>query len=224
MTPSQLSLDEIDSALVAATPRLTREESDLAMSVYRLLAKGEPVGIDAAATAAGISSERAQEILKSWPAVFFDKEDRVAGFWGLALNEMPHRLLRAGVDLYAWCAWDPLFLARIVGALDVATDDPVSGDTITYRIAADGSVTHLSHPDTALSFLRPDRMWDDEVMATFCHYVLQFASPESAHIWTAEHPDTFTISFSDAKDLARSHFWRIAAPATSARADTDHDR
>jgi alkylmercury lyase len=210
MTPSQVSLDDIDSALVEATPRLTRDESDLAITVYQLLAAGEPVRIDAAAVEAGISSERARDILMSWPAVYFDREDRVAGFWGLALNEMPHRLLRAGVDLYAWCAWDPLFLAQIVGTLDVATDDPVSGDTITYQIAADGRVTHLSHPDTALSFLKPNRMWDDNVMATFCHYVLQFASSESAHSWTAKHPDTFTIRFDDAQELARRHFRRIA--------------
>src|SRR5712692_6330458 len=42
--------------------------------------------------------------------------------WGLALAGMPpHRIRHAGADLSAWCAFDPLFLARIIGDLDVAT-------------------------------------------------------------------------------------------------------
>jgi hypothetical protein len=65
--------------------------------------------------------------------------------------------------------------------LDVVTNDPIAEDTITYRITNDGSVTELSHPDTTLSFLQPDRVWDDAVMATFCPYILQCASPISAH-------------------------------------------
>jgi hypothetical protein len=29
-----------------------------------------------------------------------------------------------------------------------------------------------------MSFLRPGQPWDDDVMTTFCHYVLHFTSPE----------------------------------------------
>jgi hypothetical protein len=39
---------------------------------------------------------------------------------------MPHRIRRAGTDLSAWCAWDPLFLARVIGDLEVTTTDPVT--------------------------------------------------------------------------------------------------
>ena len=47
--------------------------------------------------------------------------------WGLALAEMPHRIRRAGIGPHAWCAWDPLFLARVIGDLQVATANPVAG-------------------------------------------------------------------------------------------------
>jgi hypothetical protein len=120
-------------------------------------------------------------MLRSWPAVFRDDHGRVLGFWGLALQPMPHRLRIGDRDMFAWCAWDPLFLALIVGDMQVATDDPVTRETITYGIDADGTITGLSHPASVLSFLRPDQPWDDNVMTTFCHYVLQF---------TAQHQPT----------------------------------
>jgi alkylmercury lyase len=136
--------------------------------------------------------------------VFQDDQDHVVGFSGLTIAEMPpHRIRHDGVDLYAWCAYDPLFLARIIGDLDVATQDPSTGDSITYRIARDGRVSDPSHPDAVLSFLRPDRHWGDDVLTSFCHYVLHFAGPDSARRWAAEHPGTFIISLDDALELAR---------------------
>jgi alkylmercury lyase-like protein len=144
--------------------------------------EGQPASVPAAAAAAGIPESAAGPVLRSWPAVFWDDQGRVTGFWGLALAEMPpHRIRHAGTDLSAWCAFDPLFLARVIGDLDVATADPVTGEAITYRISEDGAITGFSHPDAVLSFLRPDRPWDDNVMTTFCHYVLHFTGPATAH-------------------------------------------
>jgi hypothetical protein len=71
-------------------------------------------------------------------------------------------------------AWDLPFLARVIGDLQVATADPVTGEAITYRMGADGVVSGASHPDAVLSFLRSGQPWDDAVIATFCHYVWHF--------------------------------------------------
>jgi len=161
-----ISLDAIDAALAAATPRLSEDEQRLAAAVLRLLSAGEPVTITAAAAAAGLPGSRAEPVLRSWPAVFWDDRGRVTGMWGLALAKMPHRIRHAGIGLYAWCAWDPLFLARVIGDLQVATADPVTGEAITYRIGEDGAITAASHPDSALSFLRPGQPWADDVMTT----------------------------------------------------------
>jgi hypothetical protein len=68
--------------------------------------------------------------------VFWGGQDRVTGFWGLALAGMPpHRTRHAGTGLSASCAWHPLFLALVVGDLQVTTADPVTGKAITYDIA-----------------------------------------------------------------------------------------
>ena len=119
-TPA-LPVDAIDAALTAATPRLDEDGRRLAAAVLRLLAAGEPVSVPTAAAAAGMPASRAGRLLRSWPGVFWDDRDLVAGFWGLALAPMPHRIRRAGADLHAWCAWDPPFLAQVIGGLQVAT-------------------------------------------------------------------------------------------------------
>jgi alkylmercury lyase len=209
------SLDAIDAALAAAMPSLGEDEQRLAAAVLRLLTAGEPVSIPAAAAAAGMPAAQAEAALRSWPAVFWDDHDQVTGFGGLALAQMPHRIRHGGTDLYAWCAWDPLFLARVIGDLDVATDDPVTGEAITYRIGGDGTITAASHPDAVLSFLRPDRPWDDDVTTTFCHYVLHFTGPSTAQQWTTVHPGTFVISLDDAAELARRHAARAFGAASA---------
>jgi alkylmercury lyase len=209
------SVDAIDAALAAAAPRLDEDEQRLAATVLRLLAAGQPVSIAAAAAAAGVPGPRAGQVLRSWPAVFWDDHGRVTGFWGLALGGMPHRLGHAGTGLGAWCAWDPLFLARVIGDLDVATTDPVTSKAISYHIGDDGAITGASHPDAVLSFLRPDQPWDDNVIATFCHYVLHFTGPATAQQWTTTHPGTFVLSLADAAELARRHATRTFGTASA---------
>lgn len=119
-----VSVDAIDAALAAATPGLDEDEQRLAAAVLRLLSAGAPVAVPAAAAHAGMPVSRAERALRSWPGVFWDRHGKVTGFWGLALAEMPHRIRHAGTDLHAWCAFDPLFLARVIGDLQVATADP----------------------------------------------------------------------------------------------------
>jgi len=207
-TPT-VTVDALDAAIAAATGQLSEDEQDLAVAVYRLLAGGAPASIPAAAAAAGITESAAGQVLRSWPAVFWDDRDRVTGFWGLAQAKMPpHRICHAGTDLSAWCAWDPLFLALVTGDLRVTTADPVTGEAVTYDIGHDGAITGASHPGSVLSFLRPDAPWDD-VLTTFCHYVLHFIGRATAEVWTAGHPGTFVISVTDAAALARRHAARF---------------
>jgi alkylmercury lyase len=202
---SALSLDATDAALTAAMPGLDQQGQRLAAALLRLLSAGAPVSIAAAAAASRMPVSQAEGLLRSWPAVFWGDRGRVTGFWGLALAEMPHRIRHAGVDLYAWCAWDPLFLAYVIGDLQVSTADPITGEAITYGIGPNGAITGASHPGSVLSFRRPDQPWGDDVMTTFCHHVLHFTAKSSADRWVTAHPGTFVISLGDAAELARRH-------------------
>ena len=204
MTPfPTITVEQIDAALAAVGPHLSEDEQRLGIAVFRLLASGLPVAIDRAAAAANIAAGDAARIVDSWNAVFRDRDGRIVGFWGLALQAMAHTVNIGGVDLYAWCAWDPFLLALIIGDTGVTTHDPITGEAISYRLGPDVSIRDLSHPDSVLSFLRPDQPWGDNVMETFCHFVNQFSGPSSAQTWTTNHPGTFVISLEDAGELAR---------------------
>jgi hypothetical protein len=76
-----VSLDAIDAALAAATPRLGEDEQRLAAALLRLLSAGAPVTIAAAAAGAGMQRARAEPVLRSWPAVFWEDRGRVTGMW-----------------------------------------------------------------------------------------------------------------------------------------------
>ena len=204
---------DLDVALAAATPFSSDGDRRLAVSIYRMLATGRPVRVASAAAQARRDVKEAEYTLASWPAVFYDDLGDVVGFWGLCLSPTPHRLRVGTADVFAWCAWDPLFLARIIGPIDVRTEDPVTGATIAYHLTERGELGRSSHRGTALSLMRPDRPWRDDVLATFCHYVHHFVDADSARQWTAEHPGTFAMSAADAQDLAGRYVARAFGTA-----------
>jgi alkylmercury lyase len=208
MRTENVSLDQLDEAIAGAIRRLDEREQLLALTIYRRLATGRPVTVRSVATEVGQSDEDVERALQSWPGVFRDDAGSVVGFWGLSMYEMPHRLHVAGATVFAWCAWDPLFLSTVVGPMDVATDDPTTGDTIAYHIDGAGAISDLTHPSAVLSFLRPDRPWSDDVVTTFCHYVRMFSDVDAAQRWTAVNAGTFVISLAEAVDLARRHVHR----------------
>src|SRR6059036_1608131 len=111
---SALRVEELAQAIGAARPALDPEEERLALALYRLLAEGEPVSVTALADRFDRSHELAERSLDSWPGVFRDDEQRVVGFDGLALGETAHRFRVDSRDLYAWCAWDTLFLPELL--------------------------------------------------------------------------------------------------------------
>ena len=200
-----IDLAGLDQALATAAPHLDPTGQRVAVATYRSLAAGRPASPRDIAHEAGLDTTTVRRLLDSWGAVFRDDQDRVSGFWGLAIAETSHRLRLGDTDLYAWCAWDPLFLPHLIGPLAVASNDPETGEEITYRLNGAGHIRDLSHPQSALSFLRPDRPWGDDVMASFCHHVLHFTHRGSAEAWTARHDGTFVLDLADGVELARRH-------------------
>ena len=126
------------------------------------------------------------------------------GFWGLTIREMPHRLQTDGRMLYAWCAWDTLFLPEILGRrARVTSTCPTTGDTVSLEVDA-GGVVGVTPNSAVLSFLRSDGPFDGDVIRSFCHFVHFFAAPEAAARWIERHPDTFALSIDDGAELARA--------------------
>lgn len=104
--------------------------------------------------------------------------------------------------LYAWCAWDTLFLPELLGRpARVESRCPTTAQPISLTV--DGTETSdVRPPQTVLSFLHRSEPFDAHTIASSCHYVHFFASPEAAAEWTQRHEGTFTISLADGMEIA----------------------
>jgi len=187
--------------------------------LYPLLAAGRPIAAADLAAATGLGEPQVAETLGRWPAVFTDTQGRVTGFWGLAISELSpaHRYESGGQVLYAWCAWDTLFLpARLGQAARVTSACPATGELITLTVTPEG-VTETSHPEAVMSFLKPDGPFDAGVIESFCHFVHFFASRQAGQQWAAGHPGTFLLTLAEAADLAARGNQRMFPDVLGAR-------
>jgi alkylmercury lyase len=197
-------LEYLASALSKAVPGF-RDSQHMALAAYRQLAEGAPASVEDIAERAGASVERVEELLRTWPGVFFDRHQRLIGFWGLTVRRLSptHRIMAGERELFAWCAWDTLFLPGILEtSLSVESRCPVTGDTISLTVTPE-QIIETSHPGAWVSFLVPDHAFDADVVQSFCHFVHFFASPGAAETWIAEHPGTFALTLEDAFELGR---------------------
>jgi alkylmercury lyase len=204
MNTQRPDMDELADAITGAAPDLDPAGQRLFIATYRLLAAGHPVTAAELARAAGLPEPAVSEALGRWPGVFTDARGRVTGFWGLAIGELSpaHRFESGGRVLYAWCAWDTLFLpARLGQDARVTSACPATGDLIELTVGPNG-ITGTSHPGAVVSFLLPDGPFDSGVVQSFCHFVHFFASRQAGGQWVAGHPGTFLLTLSEAADLA----------------------
>src|SRR5919106_1861632 len=164
-------VESVALAVAKAAPDFDEEQQRIALSVHRELAECSPVPAAAVAARAHVSVERVQELLGSWPGVFLDGDQRVVGFWGLTIHKLSptHRLNLDGRELFAWCAWDTLFLPGILDATaTVESTCPTTGETISLVVSPAG-VLETSHAGAVVSFLTPDHAFDADVIQGFCH-------------------------------------------------------
>ncbi len=210
MTTSSTDIDQA-SAMMDAVPALGDDAKRLAVELYRQLALGEPVRQESLAEALGVPSEEIaallkDEQLKGW--VFYDDENSVIGFRGLAIRKMLHRFEVDGRTLYTWCAIDSLFIPDLLGKpAKVESRDPHTGTAITLTVTPDG-VESVEPAAAVMSILIGDpevvKTNPTKVMASFCHHIFFLESPESGAEWTVQHGEgTFLVTLDEAFALGK---------------------
>ena len=203
-------LDEIFAPLSAALPEFSETEQHLAIELYRLLARGEPVRRELLAEALGLPTREVVALLDEGglkSLVYHDDSKRIIGFGGLAVAPMTHRFVVDGRTLYTWCAWDALFIPEILGiTADVESTCPETRATIRLTVTADG-VESVEPAEAVMSFLLPDApLFENTTAATiasFCHYIYFLASPKDGAEWITQHDGTFLLPLDDAFQLGR---------------------
>ncbi len=207
-----LNLGEMARAISAAMPPMDATEQRIAVGIYRLLAEGEPVTPQAAAQAIDVPVGRVEEVLSSWPGVYRDDEGRVVGFWGLTIAKLEpeYRFVVAGKTSYTWCALDTLFIPAFLGeTVSVEATDPVTGERVSLMVDRNG-VRDLRPAGAVVSMVIPDGPFGYDVIESFCHKVLFFASEEAGASWAAEHEGTKLLPVHEAFELGRAMSERVA--------------
>jgi alkylmercury lyase len=186
MTASVTTVQHLSEAIAAATIDIDGQGRRIGIAVYNLLAQGDPVTPTEIAAHAREPEPVVVATLEAWPGVFWDDQSRVVGFWGLAIPEMDHRFqAENGKPMYAWCALDPFLIVPVIRRpARVESNDPVTSELITMTVTPQG-IKDLSPATTVVSFLAPNKPFDFDVIESFCHYVLNFASRESAERWAS---------------------------------------
>jgi len=185
-------------------PAMDSDEQAIALVLYRLLAKGDPVAPEQICRESGLPAGQVNDTLAAWPGVFFDEDRRVIGFWGLSLRETPHRLEVNGKTVYGWCAWDTLFIPQLLDtSAQVVSTCPSSGMEIKLVVSPRG-IEAVDPECVTVSFLVPEKSeFQEDIAKSFCHFVYFFADPVAAEHWTATRPGTFLLPLKDAFRVAR---------------------
>src|SRR5919198_770218 len=136
---SKPPIPQLAESLAAAMPTLGPGERQLALALYRRLTAGEPVPASALASELDRDEADIADTLRRWPGVFCGDDGRVTSFWGLAIDEMPHRFRVDGQELFTWCAWDALFIPELIGrAAVIESRPPPGGESVRLTVDPDG--------------------------------------------------------------------------------------
>jgi alkylmercury lyase len=204
MAQMRRTLEVLSDRLVSLFPALDADDQRLSLALYRRLAEGAPVALPALAVELAMPHEELERRLAAWPGVYYDAERRVIGYWGLTIKPMTHRLRVDGRELFAWCAWDTLFLPAVLGrTAEVNAVCRASGRPV--RLTVNPREVDSAEPEgLAVSFLVPDAdAVRADLITSFCHYVHFFASADVARPWLARHPEAFLLGLDEAYEVGR---------------------
>jgi len=214
-------LDRNSEAILGILPALDEAGQRLSLALYRLLAAGEAVSTDALARAADLERGRVDAVLSALPGVYCGADGRVIGFWGLTIAKTRHRMIIDGRQLFAWCAWDTLFLPELLQSdARVESSCPVTGDRVVLRVGPEGVAADGERP--LVSFVAPDpEKTAADVVRNFCHFIHFFATEQAGRTWLAGHPAAILATLDEAWELGRRrnarHFPRMQFSSGAAR-------
>ncbi len=164
--------------------------------LIRLLARGEPVGLEELTDAAGQPGADLAGVVRAQPGAEWDDAGRLVGF-GLTRQPTDYRFLVGGKTLYTWCASDTLFFTVILGEDAVAESTcPATGVPIRVEITPDGVTTVTPARAVVSQILRSTLVGG--LRSDICDHGHFFASASAAAAWAADHPEGQVLSVADA--------------------------
>jgi hypothetical protein len=151
--PRTRLISELATELAEVTPVSDVTGQGIAVAVYRLLGEGRPVTPDALAERVGLAASEIAAVLDALPGVYRDERGAVIGFWGLALQTMPHRLLVDGRTLGVEDVSPSGAVLPMVRSDSGFGDDVISSfcrHILFFASDRDGETWTMTHPGTSL--------------------------------------------------------------------------
>ena len=176
------------------------------LTLYRLIAGGEPVSVERLAATLGLDDTTVRNLLGRLPPSTFqyDEPGRIIGFGGLSQSPTRHRFTVGGRGLYTWCAFDGLFLPELLDSPGrITTACPVTRVDIRLTVTPEG--VEKTDPDgVVMSFVMPETAgYRADLRGTFCRYVNFFASDQAGAAWLTGNPGAAILSLAEAYALGR---------------------
>lgn len=193
--PADPKTEELIGRLIPFVPPLPLFEQRLSLAIIRELAEAHPVSEERLAASVGAPPSAIERVVESWTGVVRDETGRITGYWGFGLEPTPHRLEVGNARLYAWGAWDVLFLPELVGQdVRVSSSCPTCDEPISLEVRRDGAVS--ADPAVVLSFLLPPEgtPLHETDMDDYCRFVHFFPNSAAGESWCRRHPETFLIT------------------------------
>ena len=197
-------VEEISTTLQGIFPKFGREEQQIDLALYRLLARGKPVSEGQVAETLQIQNASVENYLKRITSVQRNDEGEIVGFRGLTVSSTSHRLEVEGKTLYTWCALDTLFIPQLLGKTTrVESTCPVTRSKIRLTVGNQG-VSQLDPKGAVVSLVTPDAAKAQEnVIGNFCHFVHFFSSPQAGEKWISKNPGKPLVSVAEAFYIGR---------------------
>jgi alkylmercury lyase len=188
---------------------MSSEGQKLSLLVYRLLGEGIPVDMKRIAK---MSGKTLSTILASLNGpgndihhIEYDARQRIIGFGGLSLTPSPHRFRIGGKMLYAWCAWDTLFLPELLQkTAHIASGCPLTGGEISLTVTPK-EIRRYFPLSAVMSFRIPTRaiIQDADIIHRFCCDIRFHANRNLAQQWISEKKDVVIFDMEEAFSLAK---------------------
>jgi alkylmercury lyase len=195
------ALSELADSLAPTFPGC--EDAPLARVLLRMLARGAPVAPQRLAEAVGREEPDVRASLGRWPNVHRDERGSVVAFSGLTLRPTEHRFDVGGRGLYTWCAWDTLFLPRLLDRrARVESACPITGAAVRLSVDPNG-VVEWQPRELWVSFPPPAQACAEDITGSFCCHVHFLAGASARDRWLADHHGALALGLEEAFELGR---------------------
>jgi alkylmercury lyase len=182
------------------------ELQELALTIYRGLARGDAVDLEAVAAGYGSAIAEIRKLVRRFPssAIEHDPSGRIVAFFGLSLAPTRHRLELAGRTLFTWCAFDALFLPQVLRSpARVRSNCPASGVDIEIELSPEAILRHRP-AGVVMSVVHPggDNRHND-LRGAFCRHVHFLRDRSAYEDWRSERSGTGCVALAEAHAMGR---------------------